>query len=515
MALLLVEQRGDKKTLGVLNYKVCTFALIVSSILLTGLKLAFKEPSRKVTRRSTGKKKGKRSSLGSAHSEETTLRLLENGSWTMEEICGMLQKQGDVFGMWKNRYFRLACLDSKELQEFSGLHKSYRFGDKTHAYILFYWACDAHVAISGQHRYNPRGAFDLSGCTITRDSQELFVLNNLVNAMDPAAHVPPVRLRASNERVAHRWISASSFASFSTSLPQQTTENGIRPLAQISDTLGFVLDSSGKKQEMYFKLYTAEGRRFLLCWEDEKHATSRPITAQNIYELSKSSSAIKGEDPQLIHLSRVENFMPANYLQVKGTLILKARTIPMAVEWAKLLCEDSEIDAQVEGWLAPSPTTPTKRHDDPPSMVSTPSSGVVGETVVDELNFSPRKFAGNAETLVDELSTNDILSLSKRTDDSDTDEEYDYNDEDDENDPYMANEEEEYHEDFASCFAKDLQNDLNRLEPWQSPRPPRLSPVVEEDQESTVSRRSSISSIASGLKVNLENTLQATRLWDK
>jgi len=284
------------------NLPVCRFALVLSSLFLTGLKLAFDSPS------SVIKRKRRRIPL------QPPL-LLESKAWTMEEMCGHLLKQSDVFGLWKSRYFRLACLSHEELALIQGID-SIILKEGGRRFVMLYWSCDASMAMSSKYRNNPRGAFLLDGCWVeqTDHKKDLLTLHGLRNAQNVKSQFPPMYLKALNQKALQRWVSAISFASIAVSFPLSDSECSY-PYKNISCAMGLVSSPTSEvvHESMYFRLIKSTTMRvFLLSWDTKEQADSRPIIAQNIYELSQCSVSLLSQCPQVLVVEKVRDFMMLN-----------------------------------------------------------------------------------------------------------------------------------------------------------------------------------------------------------
>lgn len=310
-----------------------------------------------------------------------------NQLWAMAEIGGYLQKQSDVFGIWKQRFFRLASFEPHELEMLTPLASEVVKRTTHRCYLLLYWTCDAHTAMTGKQRTNPRGAYLIGDCEVKAggdSAKRTFVLRNLLNAMDLRTPVPPVHLSASDVRGAHRWMSALSFARLAESLPRVTLDAQERtyPLPDKSETLG-VLASPATGEvicSFYFCLYRAHAssvaaaqaaardeekddlmslpRCLLFSYESEEKAVSRPIVAQSIYDLTKARVTVMDPIPDVLILQGVENCLPFNMHRVNGKLYLKAPSVEAAMEWAQIIdinCRlpqrSQEVPAQIKNTL--------------------------------------------------------------------------------------------------------------------------------------------------------------------
>ncbi|GBG27293.1 Hypothetical Protein FCC1311_035152 [Hondaea fermentalgiana] len=481
-------------------------------------------------------------------------------SWAMEEVCGHLQKQGDVLGLWKQRFFRLAAFESYELDNFPDLPKGIISADTHRRFLLLYWSCDARMAMTGAQRLRPRGAFLLSNCSVATGNDAAnssLILHNLVNAMNPQAPVPPMRLKASDARRAHRWMSALTFASIAESFPR-TGFDQLRtyPMPDLCETLGVVASPATGQVlcNFYFRLYKAYEspaaadaaaaassddaddadlvNTFLLSWDSEKQAVSKPIAAQSMYDLAAARATVTDTAPGVITLQGVKNLLPVNMHRSNGMLYLKAPSQALANAWARAIdprCKLPETLCTSESALhlgrgaaktvndgddcvesnddADDAKDTRKRRA---SATAAPSASA--ETLVDELTLSPSLTTmeesapspdASNELEVDSLSCLDILNaqqsqVSEKVEDSNSGSDHEYDDDDAEEEDQDENvdiDNMDSNSFVSPSRRKPSHLNSEHLQAWQSPRPEKLSPVMEEAETpgSTTSRASRVS----------------------
>jgi hypothetical protein len=348
-------------------------------------------------------------------------------SRAMEEVCGQLQKQGDHFGLWKQRYFRLACLEPFQLEEVEGV-KFKALNLEERSFVLLYWATDAATATSAKLRNKPRGAFLVTSESTVEEGESklVLVLRGVVNAMDPLATVPPVRLCAANVRAAQMWAGALCFAALSRRLPPSTDRLRPAPLPDRCDSLGLASSAQGDAAfNLFFRLHRAHGgRAFLAGWDSEKQAHAKPITAQNLYDLSLASVKMTREQPQMLELHGVVDLMPLNTHPAKGRLFLKARSAEDALAWALAMVADPdrrriELDALPLGSVAAAKAEGDKLRARLATEAKKKADVVVDEFIATPSQSTPSLstpglFTPALEDVVDELSMSDILALQQQ-----------------------------------------------------------------------------------------------------
>mmetsp|Transcript_2728 Transcript_2728/g.5297 ORF Transcript_2728/g.5297 Transcript_2728/m.5297 type:complete len:563 (-) Transcript_2728:89-1777(-) len=552
---------GKRREPGRLQYGLCTVALVISSILLTSIRVLFADPNEKLadkdakTERSDAAIKNSKKPPAASHTGATGQRQKEGAplkrrnscgtheafgpkspvsrrnsrralsvdarsvasntlseydavSREMNVVSGALQKQGDYLGFWKQRFFKLASFLPHELASINGIHPSLCKESGPRRYLLQYWACSETKAQTPAMCNSPRGAFLVRGCSIEKDEFKLvFVLSNLIDAMNLNQVVSPIKLCAPNVRAARRWVSGLTFASIMP--PSSAQEDSIMP-----QKAGMLLLSPNMTKEaafMYsFQLFRVEGvkgekRSFLMCWDPTRQDASSSITPQSIYEVTKASVSIVKEMPDVLVLEHVLDNVPLNHFLCRGRLFLQAESQTDAVTWASSIVQDK-----------------TRLQIDPALCTTLPESSSTllalsaSEALVDE-------YIGSQECIVDELDASDLLAMNMKPSaisSSSTGSDYGFSeysatpssrelvegftdtDEDDmENQGYKMN----YH--GNSNFG--LGNDGNKMQfqdqLFKPPNSGRLSPVKEEDSVDGHPRPSRIAKSAKPTATNWAN----------
>ncbi len=495
------HQGEDKSGLSDWGDTLCLATLIVSSLVVTSLKLVFPvdrgtpvvENKRRTKRGTKGEKEGiggiNFASVASSYCYSTATHTLKaflrtvgklpsvsgavvvfrktaeiedkdceipysSTDCIMEDLCGLIQKQGNFWGAWKDRYIRVARLDSEEWGHFKQYKKKFRQDAKTaQNYFLFYWACSEKEAKSDDIKYSPRGAFGLGGCSVELGAtDDVIILDKLYDAMYPKSIAPAIYLRAPNVVAAKKWVSAFSFASVAPLFVEEKSASSIRPypLPVACDTLRFSYAKNGSSsRKAYFRLYRAfdsleqavkvkgeiggaekAEKVYLMSWASEEAAACNPVCPENIYDLSSANVLVSNKHQDTVVVENGSNFMCSNTVPIGSICSLKAPSVGAAVAWAKEISESCTIS------FSPAAVIP-------PGMGSGSAVATIskGETVVDELTLSNHFIAKSdsdqdsdggggrgGEQVVDELSVMDILALDINADDgylSDGDQEED------------------------------------------------------------------------------------------
>jgi len=369
------------------------------------------------------------SEVSSADGTPSSLASSRSKIFATEELCGNLHKQGDFLGIWKQRFFRLAALEQNELGAVEGLAQEYKQPSKR-LYLLFYWTCEAHVAMSENHRNIPKGAFALESCTVRMGQDSAanattFHVEGLVDAFDPDNDVPTFALRANDRRTAHRWITGLLSAGIASTCPKHNCDRtrGSIPIADLSDDLVVITHpASGQAlTKNFFRLYLAHesaqaadleddeyelpSRVFLLSWLSEKSAISKPLTAKNMYDLSKAKAVVNDAAPEMIVIRNAEDLHVFNQFPCQnGTLVLKARNAQEACIWARAIDESCKIDE--EGFSSfggsPEPFDELLKEIDAPGTIETNRENV--DNVEEEDEDEEEANRGMMATLLQSLS---------------------------------------------------------------------------------------------------------------
>uniref|UniRef100_A0A7S2S3C4 PH domain-containing protein n=1 Tax=Mucochytrium quahogii TaxID=96639 RepID=A0A7S2S3C4_9STRA len=185
------------------NETVCHAAMLASAMLVTGVKVAFS---------GVGDGEGEKHDEEGVQGVETEKEDPESAPGAkqgeiVEEfvpVMGNMEKQSQVLGSWRSRFFYLVELDKDTATAYPALEHCLI---KQPTKVLMYWTCTKDEATSKSNRYHPKGLYNVEQCSCQMEKRTI-QLDDIFDLTSRKPIKTSIHLRCTNENSASEWCKA-------------------------------------------------------------------------------------------------------------------------------------------------------------------------------------------------------------------------------------------------------------------------------------------------------------------